>query len=75
MLEVLKSTMRTREYVERGAGSLVDAMSDGVLEGMQHFDSELERLAREGTISLPTAYLYATNAGDLRVTLADVPNE
>ena len=38
-------------------------MSDGVLDGMQHFDGELERLAREGTISLPTAYLYATNAG------------
>jgi twitching motility protein PilT len=75
VLEVLKSTMRTREYVERGAGSLVDAMSDGVLEGMQHFDSELERLVREGTIASTTAFLYATNSGDLRVTLADVPSE
>jgi twitching motility protein PilT len=74
VLEVLKSTMRTREYIERGAGSLVDAMSDGVLEGMQHFDSELERLVREGTIASTTAFLYATNSGDLRVTLSDVPN-
>jgi twitching motility protein PilT len=73
VLEVLKSTMRTREYIERGAGSLVDAMSDGVLEGMQHFDSELERLVREGTITPATALLYATNAGDLRVRLADLP--
>ena len=73
--EVLKSTMRTREYIERGEGSLVDAMTDGVLDGMQHFDGELERLAREGTISVTTALLFATNAGDLKVQLADVPAE
>ena len=57
VLEVLKSTMRTRDYVERGDAegkSLVDAMRDGVLEGMQHFDGELERLVREGVISFAT---------------------
>jgi twitching motility protein PilT len=74
VLEVLKSTMRTREYIERGVGSLVDAMTDGVLEGMQHFDSELERLVRDGAILPAVAFLYATNAGDLRVQLADVPS-
>jgi twitching motility protein PilT len=76
VLEVLKATMRTREYIERGEGegkSLVDAMRDGVLDGMQHFDGELERLVRDGTISLSTAFLYASNAGDLRVQLADIP--
>jgi twitching motility protein PilT len=77
VLEILKATMRTREYIERGEGgdgrSLVDAMRDGALEGMQHFDGELERLAREGTISLSTALLYATNTGDLRIQLADLP--
>jgi twitching motility protein PilT len=76
VLEVLKATMRTREYIERGEGegkSLVDAMRDGVLDGMQTFDGELERLARDGTISTSTAVMYATNAGDLRVQLADVP--
>jgi twitching motility protein PilT len=75
VLEILKSTMRTREYVEKGeAGghSLVDAMRDGALEGMQCFDGELERLAREGTISVQTALLYASNAGDLRLQLGDV---
>src|SRR5215208_198544 len=73
VLEVLKSTMRTREYIERGEGegkSLVEAMQDGVLDGMQHFDGELERLAREGTISKAIALLYSTNAGDLGVQLA-----
>ena len=75
MLEILKSTMRTKEYVEKGEGegrSLVDAMRDGALDGMQSFDGELERLAREGTISVQTALLYATNPGDLRLTLGDV---
>jgi twitching motility protein PilT len=75
VLEVLKATMRTREYIERGEAegkSLVDAMRDGVLDGMQHFDGELERLVREGTISLSTALVYATNTGDLRIQLADM---
>jgi len=76
VLEVLKATMRTREYIERGEGegrSLLDAMRDGVLDGMQCFDGELARLVGEGTISAATALLNATNAGDLRVQLADLP--
>jgi twitching motility protein PilT len=75
VLEVLKSTMRTREYIERGEAegrSLIDAMRDGALDGMQHFDGELERLVREGNVSFATALLYATNPGNLRVQLADV---
>jgi twitching motility protein PilT len=78
VLEILKATMRTREYVERGESegrSLLDAMRDGELDGMQYFDGELEKLVRSGVITLKTAYLYATNAGNLRVALADVPDE
>ena len=78
VLEVLKSTMRTRDYVEKGDSegkSLLDAMRDGELDGMQHFDGELEKLVREGVITLATAYLYSTNAGNLRIQLADVPDE
>jgi twitching motility protein PilT len=77
-LEILKSTLRTREYVERGESegrSLVDAMRDGELDGMQYFDGELEKLVRAGTITMKTALLYATNAGNLRVALADIPDE
>lgn len=73
-IEILKSTMRTREYVERGEGegkSLVDAMRDGSNDGMQYFDGELERMVREGTIDLQTAFAFATNAGNLRLQLAD----
>lgn len=75
ILEILKSTMRTREYLERGEAegkSLLDAMRDGELDGMQHFDGELEKLVRAGTIPMDTALAYATNAGNLRVQLADV---
>jgi len=78
ILEILKSTMRTRDYLEKGDSegrSLLDAMRDGELDGMQHFDGELERLVREGKVAPATAYLYATNPGNLRVSLADIPDE
>ena len=75
VLEILKSTMRTREYIEVGeteGKSLLDAMRDGTLDGMQTFDGELERLVREGVVSIETAMLYASNAGNLKVQLFDV---
>lgn len=78
VLEVLKATMRTREYIERGDAegrSLLDAMRDGELDGMQHFDGELEKLVRAGVIGTATAYLYATNAGNLRIQMSDVPDD
>src|SRR6185436_10954598 len=78
VLEILKATMRTREYIEKGEGeghSLVDAMRDGVLDGMQHFDGELERLVREGVITFSTAMSYATNAGNLRISMADIADD
>jgi len=78
VIEVLKSTMRTREYVEKGESegkSLLDAMQDGAMDGMQHFDAELERLVRQGVITLDTALSYSTNAGNLRLSLADFAEE
>lgn len=73
-IEILKSTMRTREYVEKGEGegkTLVDAMRDGGTEGMQHFDGELDRMIRAGLIDLEVGLGYASNAGNLRLELAD----
>jgi twitching motility protein PilT len=79
ILEILKATMRTREYMEKGDNaegkSLLDAMKDGELDGMQHFDGELEKLARTGEISKKTALMYATNAGNLQVQMVDVPDD
>jgi twitching motility protein PilT len=73
-IEILKSTMRTRDYVQKGekeGQSLLDAMRDGELEGMQYFDGVLEGMTREGVISKATALGYATNAGNLNLSLAD----
>jgi twitching motility protein PilT len=73
-IEILTSTMRTREYVEKGESegkSLLDAMRDGDTEGMQHFDGEIEKLIRAGVISLETGLAFSTNAGNLRLELAD----
>ena len=73
-IEVLKSTLRTRDYVEKGEGegkTLLDAMRDGDTEGMQHFDGEIEKFIRAGTIDFETGLGYATNPGNLRLELAD----
>jgi len=73
--EILKSTMRTREYVEKGeteGKSLLDAMRDGETEGMRYFDGEIEKMIRAGTIDTETGLSYATNPGNLRLQLADL---
>jgi len=73
-MEILKSTLRTREYVEKGEGdgkTLLDAMRVGSQDGMQHFDGEIEKLVRAGTIEMDTGLAYATNAGNLQLELAD----
>jgi len=73
-VEILKSTMRTRDYVQNGereGQSLHDAMKDGELEGMQHFDGVLEQMVRDGVISKAIALGYATNTGNLNLSLSD----
>jgi twitching motility protein PilT len=73
-IEILKSTMRTRDYIEKGEAegkSLLDAMRDGDTEGMQHFDGEIEKLIRGGVVDFETGLLYSSNAGNLRLELAD----
>jgi len=72
--EILKSTIRTREYVERGESegkSLLDAMRDGSTEGMQCFDDEIEKLIRSNVLDVNTGLSYATNPGNLRLQLGD----
>jgi twitching motility protein PilT len=78
VLEILKATVRTREYMERGeqeGKTLLDAMRDGDTEGMQHFDGAIEQLIRAGAIEMETGLAYATNPGNLRLQLADVAGE
>ena len=74
VLEILRSTLRTREYIEKGEGegkTLLDAMRDGVHDGMQHFDGEIEKLIRTGVIDFETGMTFATNPGNLRLEMAD----
>jgi twitching motility protein PilT len=78
VLEILKATVRTREYLEKGeqdGKTLLDAMRDGDTEGMLHFDGGIEQLIRAGTIELDTGLAYATNPGNLRLHLADIAGE
>ena len=75
IIEILTSTLRTREYVEKGerdGKTLLDAMRTGNQDGMQHFDGEIEKLIRAGVIDLEMGLSYATNAGNLRLELCDL---
>src|SRR6202030_3467202 len=75
VIEILKSTLRTREYVEKGESdgkTLLDAMRVGEQDGMQHFDGNIERLIREGIIEMDTGLAYATNPGNLQLEMSDL---
>src|SRR5256885_2081276 len=78
VLEILKSTMRTRDYVLKGeieGRSLVDAMHDGSVDGMQTFDDELEKLWNKRVITKEIAMAYATNPTNLALRLSDEPTK
>jgi twitching motility protein PilT len=75
IIEILKSTLRTREYVEKGESdgkTLLDAMRVGEQEGMQSFDGDIERLIREGILDMETGLAYATNPGNLQLDMSDL---
>jgi twitching motility protein PilT len=73
-IEILKSTMRTRDYVQKGESdgrSLLDAMRQGDADGMQDFDSVIERLIRDGVVTEDDGLAYATNRHNLQLQLSD----
>ncbi len=74
-VEILRSTPRTREYIEAGesAGkSLLDAMRDGQLDGMQDFDSVIKEFIERGIVSLEEGVSFATNQNNLLLSLKGV---
>ena len=74
-IEILKSTMRTREYIEKGESdgkSLIDAMEQGDQDGMQTFDREIEKFIRDGILTPEGALPYATNANNLLLRINDL---
>src|SRR5215203_4748362 len=71
-VEVLKSTPRTREYVAAGeleGKSLLDAMRDGKLDGMQDFDTVIKGLIESKIVSMEDGLAFATNQNNLLLSL------
>ena len=71
-VEIMKSNPRTREYIEKGESegkTLLDAIHDGELDGMQDFDSVIRDMIEAGTITLEDGLSYATNQNNLLLQL------
>jgi len=71
-VEILRSSPRTREYIETGeqeGKSLLDAMRDGKLDGMQDFDSVIKDLIEAKVVSLEDGLAFATNQNNLLLSL------
>ncbi|MDT7604571.1 MAG: twitching motility protein PilT [Acidobacteriota bacterium] len=74
-VEILKSTPRTREYLASGESegkSLLDAMCDGKLDGMQDFDSVIKDLIERKLVTLEDGLAFATNPHNLQLALKGV---
>ena len=72
IVEIVTSHPRTQACIEANDFSgqkLLQAVRDGLSEGMQHFDGEIEKLVRAGVVDLDAALMYATNPQDLRQAL------
>jgi twitching motility protein PilT len=71
-VEILRSSPRTREYIEQGEAhgkTLLEAMRDGRLDGMQDFDSVIKDLIERKVITLEDGLTFATNQNNLQLAL------
>lgn len=71
-VEILKSNPRTREYIEKGESegkTLLDAIHDGEIDGMQDFDSVIRDLIQKEIVSVQDGLSYATNQNNLLLQL------
>ena len=71
-VEILRSTPRTREYIESGeqeGKSLLDAMRDGQLDGMQDFDTVIREMIERKIITVEDGLGFATNQNNLLLSL------
>jgi twitching motility protein PilT len=74
-VEILRSSPRTREYIETGEAdgkSLLDAMRDGKLDGMQDFDTVIKEMIETGKVTLEDGLAFATNQNNLLLSLKGV---
>lgn len=71
-IEILKSNQRTREYIEKGeefGKTLLDAIRDGQIDGMQDFDSVIQQFIEKGLIKLEDGLSFATNQNNMILML------
>ena len=71
-VEILKSSPRTREYIETGESegkSLLDAMRDGKLDGMQDFDTVIKDFIERKIVTMEDGLAFATNQNNLLLNL------
>lgn len=71
-VEIMKSNPRTREYIEKGeteGKTLLDAIRDGEIDGMQDFDSVIRSMIESKSITLDDGLSYATNKNNLLLQL------
>lgn len=71
-VEIMKSNPRTREYIEKGeeqGKSLLDAIRDGEIDGMQDFDGVIRKLIEQGIVTLDDGLSFATNQNNLLLQL------
>ena len=71
-VEILRSTPRTREYINEGESqgkSLLDAMRDGKIDGMQEFDFVIKEMIERKTITLEDGLAFSTNPNNLVLAL------
>ncbi len=71
-VEILRSNPRTREYIEKGeteGKTLLDAIRDGEIDGMQDFDSVLRNMIEKGLIKMEDGLSFATNQNNLLLQL------
>jgi twitching motility protein PilT len=71
-VEILKSNPRTREYIEKGESegkTLLDAIRDGEIDGMQDFDSVIRKMIETKVITLEDGLSFATNQNNLLLQL------
>jgi twitching motility protein PilT len=71
-VEIMRSNPRTREYIEKGESdgkTLLDAIRDGAIDGMQDFDGVLREFIQKEIITLEDGLSYATNQNNLLLQL------
>jgi twitching motility protein PilT len=71
-IEILKSNQRTREYIEKGeeqGKTLLEAIRDGQIDGMQDFDTVIQQFIEKGLIKLEDGLSFASNQNNMILML------